>query len=127
MMRFDVVPRRGALTMMLRGTAAVVLIFVQTAGASAGERTAGLMHRVSCTLVRYYVGKYSETAAEAWARGKGATDADIEAARRCLAGSGSGGSGLGGSGLGGSGLGGSGLGGSGLAGSTQTLQAAAWH
>ena len=83
--------------MMLRGTAALAIILLQTPGAFAGERTAGLMHRVSCTLVRYYVGKYSEAAAEAWARGKGATDADIEAARRCLGGS------------------------------TQSVQAAAWH
>jgi hypothetical protein len=83
--------------MMLRGTAALAIILLQMGGAFAGERTTGLMHRVSCTLVRYYVGKYSEAAAEAWARGKGATDADIEAARHCLAGS------------------------------TQTVQAAAWH
>jgi hypothetical protein len=72
--------------MMLRGGAVLVLIFLQTASASAGERAAGLMHRVSCTLVRYYVGKYSEAAAEAWARSKGATDSDIDAARRCLGG-----------------------------------------
>jgi hypothetical protein len=83
--------------MMLRGTAALAIVLLQMPGAFAGERTAGLMHRVSCTLVRYYVGKYSEAAAEAWARGKGATDADIEAARRCLGGS------------------------------TQAVQTAAWH
>jgi hypothetical protein len=34
--------------------------------------------------VRYYVAQYSATAAEQWARGKGASDAEIEAARRCL-------------------------------------------
>ena len=84
--------------MMLRSAAALALILLQMAGASAGERPAGLMHRVSCTLVRYYVGKYREGAAEAWARGKGATDSDIEAARRCLGES-----------------------------TTQTMQAAAWH
>jgi hypothetical protein len=86
------------LAMMLRATTALVLILIQTGGVSAGERTTGLLHRVSCTVVRFYVGKYSEGAAEAWARGKGATDADIEAARRCLGGA-----------------------------STQTAQAAAWH
>ena len=44
--------------------------------ASAGERPT-LVHRVSCTVVRYYVAKYSEWAAEAWARSHGATDAEI--------------------------------------------------
>jgi hypothetical protein len=34
--------------------------------------------------VRYYVAKYSMSAAEHWARGRGASDAEIEAARRCL-------------------------------------------
>ena len=49
--------------------------------AEAGER---LIHRASCTLVRFYVAKYSASAAESWARGHGATDAEIEAARHCL-------------------------------------------
>ena len=44
----------------------------------------GIMHRVSCSVVRYYVAKYSESAAEMWARGHGASDAEIEAARHCL-------------------------------------------
>jgi hypothetical protein len=43
-----------------------------------------LLHRMSCTVVRYYVALYSATAAEQYARSKGATDADIEAARRCI-------------------------------------------
>jgi hypothetical protein len=42
------------------------------------------VQRVSCTVVRFYVAKYSAPAAEMWARGHGATDAQIEAARRCL-------------------------------------------
>jgi hypothetical protein len=41
-------------------------------------------HRLSCVLVRYYVAKYTAPAAEAYARSNGASDADIEAARRCL-------------------------------------------
>jgi hypothetical protein len=41
-------------------------------------------HRLSCVLVRYYVAKYTAPAAEAYARSSGASDADIEAARRCL-------------------------------------------
>jgi hypothetical protein len=49
----------------------------------AGEQS-GLVHRASCTVVRFYVAKYSASAAEAWARSHGATDAEIEAARRCL-------------------------------------------
>jgi hypothetical protein len=44
-------------------------------------------HRASCTVVRYYVTKYSAAAAEAWARSHGATDAEIDSARRCLSGS----------------------------------------
>jgi hypothetical protein len=48
------------------------------------QAKARLVSRVSCTVVRYYVAKYTAAAAEAWARGKGATDAEIETARRCL-------------------------------------------
>ena len=44
----------------------------------------GLVHRASCSVVRYYVAKYSASMAEAWARSKGATEAEIEAARHCL-------------------------------------------
>jgi hypothetical protein len=44
----------------------------------------GIFHRASCSVVRYYVAKYSASMAEAWARSKGATEAEIEAARRCL-------------------------------------------
>ena len=44
----------------------------------------GLVHRASCSVVRYYVAKYSAPAAEAWARSKGATEPEIEAARKCL-------------------------------------------
>ena len=44
----------------------------------------GILHRASCSVVRYYVAKYSASMAEAWARSKGATEAEIAAARRCL-------------------------------------------
>ncbi len=44
----------------------------------------GLVHRASCAVVRLYVAKYSASAAEMWARSHGATDGEIEAARRCL-------------------------------------------
>ncbi|HKS19143.1 MAG TPA: hypothetical protein VJS63_08040 [Bradyrhizobium sp.] len=46
----------------------------------------GLAHRASCAVVRFYVAKYSASAAEMWARSHGASDAEIEAARRCLRG-----------------------------------------
>jgi hypothetical protein len=59
-------------------TAAICLAFVPQARAS------GILHRASCTMVRFYVAKYSAPAAEAWARSKGATDAEIDAARLCL-------------------------------------------
>jgi hypothetical protein len=47
----------------------------------------GILHRASCSVVRYYVAKYSAEMAEAYARSKGATEAEIAAARRCLDGS----------------------------------------
>jgi len=64
----------------------VLAIFLGAAPvASAGEQ-GGVFHRASCTVVRYYVAKYSVSAAESWARGQGASEAEIEAARRCLKG-----------------------------------------
>jgi hypothetical protein len=56
-------------------------VTTSTASASEANRAA---RRASCTLVRYYVAMYSAPAAEAWAQGKGATDADIQGARRCI-------------------------------------------
>jgi hypothetical protein len=43
-----------------------------------------LFGHVSCSLVRFYVAKYSEAAAEKWARSHGASEAEIETARHCL-------------------------------------------
>src|SRR4051795_3417569 len=43
--------------------------------ASAGEPS-GTFNRVSCSVVRFYVAKYSAAAAEQWARSNGATDAE---------------------------------------------------
>jgi hypothetical protein len=51
--------------------------------AEAAERS-GLVHRASCTVVRFYVAKFSAFAAESWARSHGATEAEIDAARYCL-------------------------------------------
>ncbi|MDB5638284.1 MAG: hypothetical protein JWP51_3192 [Bradyrhizobium sp.] len=41
---------------------------------------------VAIAVVRFYVAKFSASAAEMWARSHGATEADIEAARHCLKG-----------------------------------------
>jgi hypothetical protein len=71
--------------MGLRWFVVLTVVFGLTPDAFAGEQS-GVFHRASCTVVRYYVAKYSAPAAEAWARSKGATEAEIEAARRCLKG-----------------------------------------
>ena len=63
--------------MRLRCCVVLALCFGLSPQAFAGERT-GVFHRASCTVVRYYVAKYSAEAAEAWARSKGATEAEIE-------------------------------------------------
>ena len=70
--------------MGLRWLFVVALVFGFSSEAFAGE-AGGLLHRASCSVVRYYVAKYSASAAEAWARSKGATEGEIEAARRCIA------------------------------------------
>jgi hypothetical protein len=57
---------------------------VTTSTASAGEAYR-VVRRAPCTLVRYYVAAYSAPVAEAWARSIGATDAEIKAARSCIA------------------------------------------
>ena len=62
-------------------TSVGVMMSAFTAGAS---EASGHVRRASCTLVRYYVAAYSAPVAEAWARSKGATDADIQTARRCI-------------------------------------------
>ncbi|MGA7805992.1 hypothetical protein [Bradyrhizobium sp.] len=62
---------------------AVFLFLLASSSASAGGASA-VAHRVSCTVVRFYVAKYSASAAEMWARSHGATDAEIETARHCL-------------------------------------------
>lgn len=38
----------------------------------------------SCSTVRYYVAKFGATVAEQWARSTGISEAQINAARRCL-------------------------------------------
>ena len=63
----------------------LLFVFAIVFGLAPAEASAeGLLHRASCSVVRYYVAKYSAEAAESYARSKGATEAEIEAARRCL-------------------------------------------
>ena len=69
--------------MLLRWGCVVAICFALVPRAEAAGRP-GLVHRASCTVVRFYVARFSESAAEMWARSHGATEAEIEAARRCL-------------------------------------------
>jgi hypothetical protein len=69
--------------MLSRWGCVVAICFGLASQAEATERS-GIVHRASCTVVRYYVAKFSASAAEMWARSHGATDAEIDAARRCL-------------------------------------------
>ena len=70
--------------MLIRGLALSAALVALAPDATAGEPQPGVFRRASCTVVRYYVAKYSAAAAETWARSHGATEAEIEAARRCL-------------------------------------------
>jgi hypothetical protein len=69
--------------MLMRAVAAATLMLSQGSAANAAARH-GVTHRMSCSEVRYYVAKYSAATAEMYARSQGATDAQINAARRCL-------------------------------------------
>jgi hypothetical protein len=68
--------------MLTRVLGAVALSVVLSSFNSAAN--AGTMQRMSCSVVRFYVAKYSASAAESYARSHGASDAQIEAARHCL-------------------------------------------
>ncbi|KJC44155.1 hypothetical protein UB31_21560 [Bradyrhizobium sp. LTSP849] len=70
--------------MLIKGMLISAALVALAPDALAGEQP-GVFRRASCTVVRFYVAKYSAAAAEAWARSKGATDAEIETARRCVA------------------------------------------
>ncbi|NOJ47937.1 hypothetical protein [Bradyrhizobium archetypum] len=62
----------------------VLALCLGTSSAGFASEQSGILRRISCPVVRYYVAKYSAPAAEQWARSKGASDAEIDAARRCL-------------------------------------------
>ncbi len=68
--------------MLTRVLGAVALSLILSSFDSAAN--AGAIGRMSCSVVRFYVAKYSASAAESYARSHGATDAQIETARRCL-------------------------------------------
>jgi hypothetical protein len=67
--------------MGLRQLIVLAIFFGAVPEAFAAERQPGVFQRASCTVVRYYVAKYGASAAEAWARSKGASEAEIDAAR----------------------------------------------
>jgi hypothetical protein len=67
--------------MMTRAILAFATLIAFSQAATAGLP---LFSHVSCATVRFYVAMYSATAAEKWARSHGASDAEIETARRCL-------------------------------------------
>jgi len=58
--------------------------FTIAVSTAAAAETRGPVRRASCALVRYYVARYTAATAEAWARSKGATDAEIQTARGCI-------------------------------------------
>jgi hypothetical protein len=67
--------------MFMKSIVACSLLIASNQGAPASQRP---VHHYSCTLVRFYVAKYSLPAAESFARSHGATEVDIETARHCL-------------------------------------------
>src|SRR6478736_4991377 len=71
-------PGGGTSEQLLRGD------FTLAVSTAAAGETRGAVRRASCTLVRYYVARYTAATAEAWARNKGATDAEILIARGCI-------------------------------------------
>src|SRR6187455_2900100 len=78
---FRVLRQLGLTGSLVVATSIGFMVFTSTAGAGdAGE----YVRRASCPLVRYYVARHTAPVAEAWARSKGATDAEINKARRCI-------------------------------------------
>jgi hypothetical protein len=71
--------------MIVRAGVTVALLLTALGSEAFASRQHRPTGRISCGEVRYYVAKYSATVAEMYARSHGATDAQIERARRCLA------------------------------------------
>jgi hypothetical protein len=60
------------------------MVFLGFSRTAIAEEARGVLHRVSCPMVRFYVAKYTAPAAEQYARDKGATEAEIQIAKRCI-------------------------------------------
>lgn len=69
---------------MLRSAFGTGLLILAMGSELQAANELGQDHRISCSEVRYYVEKYSAAVAESYARSQGATDAQINRARRCL-------------------------------------------
>ena len=73
----DISNSKGAPRMGLRAFFIVAAVLVSSSQiVEAAEQS--VLRRVSCSVVRFYVAKYSAGAAEAYARSKGASEAEIE-------------------------------------------------
>ena len=71
--------------MIMRAVAAAALFLMTLSSEAYAVRQHRPTGRISCSEIRYYVAKYSAPVAEMYARSHGASDAQIERARRCLA------------------------------------------
>lgn len=71
--------------MIVRAGAIAALLLIPLGSEAVASRHHRPTTRISCSEVRYYVAKYSAPVAEMYARNHGASDAQIERARRCLA------------------------------------------
>jgi hypothetical protein len=69
---------------MLRGVIGAGILILAMGSEVQAANEAGPETRMSCSEVRYYVAKYTAELAEMYARSRGATDAQINRARRCL-------------------------------------------
>jgi hypothetical protein len=73
------------MTIVTRAVGAGALFLMTLSSEAYAVRQHRPAARMSCSEVRYYVAKYSASVAEMYARSHGASDAQIERARRCLA------------------------------------------
>ena len=71
--------------MIVRAVRFAALFLLPLSSEASAHRHHRPGERLSCSEVRYYVAKYSASVAEMYARSRGASEAQIERARRCLA------------------------------------------
>ena len=71
--------------MIMRAVGAAALFLMTLSSEAYALRQHRPPGRISCSEVRHYVAKYTAPVAEMYARSRGATEAQIERARRCLA------------------------------------------